>query len=184
MGRSGLGPFCALGRSMPWVVLCRGSFCAMGRFELGPFWAWVVLSFGPCWAWVVLSLGRFVMGRFVMCTFVNGAHFRFCIFHKDAMLFRIFSCTCLLAKHLSQSKIIFKHQLALGHYFKNGLWVDSWTRNQPGTKLYIVAWQILVSCHVIVPGNYNLFPLILRIHGMTSNFEYLREFETSKKNLI
>jgi hypothetical protein len=59
-----------MGRSVPLVVLCRWSFCAVRWSELGPFWAWVVLSLGPFWAWVVSSLGRFVMGRFVMGRFV------------------------------------------------------------------------------------------------------------------
>jgi hypothetical protein len=51
MGRSGpnyYGPFCALGRFVPWVVLRHGSFCAVGRFV----------------PWVVLSLGRFELGSF------------------------------------------------------------------------------------------------------------------------
>jgi hypothetical protein len=73
---------------VPWVIMRLGSFWALGRFELGlfwacvilslgcfelgSFWAWVVLcpgcllwgslTFGSFWAWVVLCLGRFVMG--------------------------------------------------------------------------------------------------------------------------
>ncbi len=54
---------------MPWVILCRGSFCAVGRFELGPFCALGCFELDPLCAyvvsWVVLSLGRFMMGRFV-----------------------------------------------------------------------------------------------------------------------
>ncbi len=70
-----------MGHSMPWVVLCRGSFCAVGRSELRPFWAWVVLSLGSFWAWAipwwavpwwaVLSLDHFVMGRFVCAPLVQ-----------------------------------------------------------------------------------------------------------------
>jgi hypothetical protein len=69
------GSFCALDRFEPWVVLCRGSFYAVGHFDLRPFCAWAVLSLGHFGrvsfrdgsfrAWAVLSLGHFVMGRLV-----------------------------------------------------------------------------------------------------------------------
>ncbi len=62
-----LGSFNAVFRSVPWVDLCRGLFCAVGRFKLGPFRTWVVLSLG-----VVSSLGCFVMSRFELGPFRDG----------------------------------------------------------------------------------------------------------------
>ncbi len=55
------GLFCALGRFVPWVVLCRGSFCVVGRWSLG--------CFVP---WAVLCVCRFVMGNFYLGPFRDG----------------------------------------------------------------------------------------------------------------
>ncbi len=74
---------CALGRFVPWVVLCHVSLWAvgrfvpwvvlsLGRFELGSYWSLCRFELGSfrAWAvswWAVLSLGRFVMEG-IVCT--------------------------------------------------------------------------------------------------------------------
>ncbi len=55
-----LGSFCAMGRFVPWVVMSLvrfefGSFCVLGRIELGLFCAWVIRD-----------------GSFCMCIFLVG----------------------------------------------------------------------------------------------------------------
>jgi hypothetical protein len=54
-----LGSFYAVGRSVPWDVICCGSLQAWAILSLGCY------ELGPFCDWAVLSLGRFMMGRFV-----------------------------------------------------------------------------------------------------------------------
>ncbi len=49
---------------MPWDFLCRGTFCAVGRLEMGRFVLLDVLSCVTFSAVGRLVMGRLVMGRF------------------------------------------------------------------------------------------------------------------------
>ncbi len=60
---------------MPQVVLCVGSFCAVGRFV-----QWVILSSGRFVPWAVLCVCHFVMGRFELGPFRDGP---FCMCTED-----------------------------------------------------------------------------------------------------
>jgi hypothetical protein len=53
--------FTTVGRFEPWVVMCRGLFCAMGHFELGLFMPWAILSLGR-FVRVSFRDGRFEFG--------------------------------------------------------------------------------------------------------------------------
>ncbi len=63
MPRDVFGTFCAVGRFVPWDVLCRGTFCAVGHFVPWDVF-WDVLCRGTFNAWDILRVGSFESGTF------------------------------------------------------------------------------------------------------------------------
>ncbi len=47
------GTFSAVGRFVPWDVLCRGTFCAVGRLEMGRFESRTFCAVGRLVPWGV-----------------------------------------------------------------------------------------------------------------------------------
>jgi hypothetical protein len=45
--------FCAVGRFVSWDVLCRGTFCAVGRLEMGHFESRTFCAVGRLVPWDV-----------------------------------------------------------------------------------------------------------------------------------
>jgi hypothetical protein len=57
------GTFSAVGQLVPWDVLCHGTFCAVGRLEMGHFESRTFCAVGH------LVIGPLVMGPLVMGRF-------------------------------------------------------------------------------------------------------------------